>query len=417
MPSLRRRARQTFVTALALLLSLSALALPSVRAAGRPTGPAALAEAQAQAGDFVQRVVDLTNQERARHGLPALALDGALCRSALAHSRDMASHNYFSHTGSDGSTVGDRIRAAGYSPLWAYGENIAAGQPSPEEVVNAWMNSEGHRANILSPHYEHIGVGYVRQDGTTYLHYWTQHFASHGQLEPPPTPIPPTPVPPTPVPPTSVPPTPVPPTPVPPTPVPPTPIPPTPVPPTPTPVPTANSTPSPYTPGSSLIRSWQVMRLVNEERERAGLPALSLHPSLFLASQQHSMDMARRNFFSHTGSDGSSFAERVAEAGLGSPTALAENIGAGHLTAEQVVAAWMAHPGLRANILNPSLSFIGVGYAYSQGSIYRHYWTLGMAGRGAAPGTAVSPTSAGHPQRLGRHLFSLLHLFAASDVA
>jgi len=157
------RARLLLVTI--LLLFLAPLA---VRAGG----------ASPTHADFVLRVLELTNQERARHGLPSLLLEPALCSAAQTHCQDMVGHNYFSHTGSDGSTVGDRISAAGYSSPWAYGENIAAGQLSPEEVVAAWMNSEGHRANVLCPWYTEIGIAYVYAPDTTYWRYWAQNFAS-----------------------------------------------------------------------------------------------------------------------------------------------------------------------------------------------------------------------------------------------
>lgn len=150
----------------------------------------------ASAATFAERVIELTNQERAKVGLPPLVSDPALNAAALAHSRDMAEHDFFSHTGSDGSSACGRMAAAGYSPIWACGENIAAGYSSPEEVVAAWMSSAGHRANILSPYYQHIGVGYVYDAGDTfgpYYHYWTQDFASHSWQTPVPATSTPTP--------------------------------------------------------------------------------------------------------------------------------------------------------------------------------------------------------------------------------
>jgi uncharacterized protein YkwD len=89
----------------------------------------------------------------------------------------MARNDFFSHTGSDGSSPGQRISRAGYR-WWTYGENIAAGYPSPEHVVDAWMNSAGHRANILNPDFRDIGVGYIYKPDTTYGHYWTQDMGA-----------------------------------------------------------------------------------------------------------------------------------------------------------------------------------------------------------------------------------------------
>lgn len=89
----------------------------------------------------------------------------------------MACNKYFSHTGLNGSSPGDRISAAGYS--WSsYAENIAAGYGSPADVVAGWMDSPGHRANILSTNVTEIGIGYVYVASSPYGVYWTAVFAS-----------------------------------------------------------------------------------------------------------------------------------------------------------------------------------------------------------------------------------------------
>ncbi len=359
----------------------------------KPRVPAASqAQSLARLDDMLQRVVDLTNQQRAQQGLPPLTLNSSLCSSAQTQSQDMASHNFFSHTGSDGSDVGQRIAAAGYSPIWAYGENIAAGQSTPEEVVAAWMNSPEHRANILSPYYTDIGVGYAYNDGSTYKSYWTEDFASHGNVAP--TPVPPTP---TPIPPTA--------TPLPPT---PTPIPPTatPVPPAPTPIPPtatpAPPTPTPIPPSATPIANagpaQQVVDLTNQERTRRGLAPLTVDPALTHAAQGHSQDMEEHQFLSHTGSDGSSPAQRMMTAGYSPLAAWSENIGAGQATPAEVVAAWMNNATLRANILNPDYQQIGVGYA--EGGAYGHYWTEDLATHIDSP--SVTPTSVPRPPAWGR---------------
>lgn len=102
-----------------------------------------------------------------------LAWNSNLGLAADAHSRDMVSGNFFSHTGSAGSNAGQRITAAGYS--WSsYGENIAAGQATVVEVVDGWMASEGHCANIMNGNFVDIGVACVPGTGaTTYRSYWT----------------------------------------------------------------------------------------------------------------------------------------------------------------------------------------------------------------------------------------------------
>ncbi|MFJ4468194.1 CAP domain-containing protein [Streptomyces sp. NPDC089424] len=118
-------------------------------------------------------VIALTNHERARAGLPQLTPDPALTRAAQAHSDDMVARGFYSHTAPDGSRPWDRAAAAG-SARRSIGENIACGQRSPAEVVTGWMNSPGHRANILAPGFTHIGIGFTGggRSGT----YWTQLF-------------------------------------------------------------------------------------------------------------------------------------------------------------------------------------------------------------------------------------------------
>lgn len=121
------------------------------------------------------QVVQLTNQERAKNGLKALNQDWELSRVARYKSVDMRDKNYFSH---DSPTYGSpftMMKNFGISYRSA-GENIAAGQTTAQEVVQAWMNSPGHRANILNANYTYIGVGYAI--GGTQRHYWTQMFIS-----------------------------------------------------------------------------------------------------------------------------------------------------------------------------------------------------------------------------------------------
>lgn len=103
----------------------------------------------------------------------ALTVNGKLRCAARRHSKDMRVNNFFSHTGSNGSTPWDRIKAAGYVYTNA-AENIAAGQTTALAVVNAWMASTGHCNNIMNPVLKEIGVGYDK--GGSYGHYWTQDF-------------------------------------------------------------------------------------------------------------------------------------------------------------------------------------------------------------------------------------------------
>ncbi|MFF3448532.1 CAP domain-containing protein [Streptomyces sp. NPDC002667] len=137
-----------------------------------PTTAAPTAGAATPASAAVARVVALVNSERAKVGCSPLALNAKLSQAAQAHSADMASHNTMSHTGSDGSDPGQRITRAGY--VWStYGENVAYGYSTPEQVMAGWMASAGHKRNILDCGFKEIGVG-VAQPGT----YWTQDFGT-----------------------------------------------------------------------------------------------------------------------------------------------------------------------------------------------------------------------------------------------
>jgi uncharacterized protein YkwD len=134
------------------------------------------APTQINAQEFERRVFELTNEERRTHGLPALIWDDTLADAARAHSRDMAENNFFSHTGSDGSNVGDRLTRFGISYAGA-AENISrTGSPTPEDVVTGWMNSSGHRANILNQNMTHLGVGFHNLSDSR-MNYITQNFA------------------------------------------------------------------------------------------------------------------------------------------------------------------------------------------------------------------------------------------------
>lgn len=141
-------------------------------AINKTAAPAHSAPAQtsSQLSAYEQKVVDLTNQERAKNGLPALKVDLALSKMARDKSKDMQANHYFDHTSPTYGSPFDMMKKYGIS-YTAAGENIAMGQKTPEEVVNAWMNSEGHRRNILNSNFTYIGVGYVAEGN-----YWTQEF-------------------------------------------------------------------------------------------------------------------------------------------------------------------------------------------------------------------------------------------------
>ncbi|KAB1116248.1 CAP domain-containing protein [Micromonospora aurantiaca] len=121
----------------------------------------------------LQKVVTIVNQERAKAGCKALTVNAKLNLAAQRHSQDQADHKKMDHTGSDGSQPWDRVKAAGYSYRMV-GENVAWNYQTPAAVMEGWMNSEGHRKNILNCSYTQIGVGVARSNGP----YWTQVFAT-----------------------------------------------------------------------------------------------------------------------------------------------------------------------------------------------------------------------------------------------
>lgn len=119
------------------------------------------------------QVIDLVNAERAKAGCGPVTENALLTRAAQGHSDDMAARDFFDHTNPDGDGPGERVTATGYR--WStYGENIAMGQRTPAEVMDSWMNSPGHRANILNCSFREIGIGLHSAGGP----YWTQVFGA-----------------------------------------------------------------------------------------------------------------------------------------------------------------------------------------------------------------------------------------------
>ncbi|MEE3952858.1 CAP domain-containing protein [Peribacillus frigoritolerans] len=127
-------------------------------------------ETSSELSAFEQEVVKLTNAEREKQGLAALKIDTELSKVARIKSQDMKDKNYFDHNSPTYGSPFDMMKQFGISYKTA-GENIAQGQQTPEEVVQAWMNSQGHRENIMNSSFTHIGVGYVESGN-----YWTQQF-------------------------------------------------------------------------------------------------------------------------------------------------------------------------------------------------------------------------------------------------
>ncbi|MFI5904768.1 sigma-70 family RNA polymerase sigma factor [Streptomyces cyaneofuscatus] len=143
-------------------------------AAPSPKPPPPPAPAPAPPASEGGQVLQIVNTERAKEGCGPVTSNDLLATAAQRHSADMASRDYFSHTSPDGTDPGDRITAAGYR--WStYGENIAKGQRTPADVMRSWMDSPGHRANILNCSFKEMGIGKVDSGGGPV---WTQKFGA-----------------------------------------------------------------------------------------------------------------------------------------------------------------------------------------------------------------------------------------------
>jgi uncharacterized protein YkwD len=151
------------------LVTMSAALVAGAFLSSTPASAATTSAATLEA-----KVITLTNDARVKAGCGTLRTEAKLTNAARAHSTDMATRNYFSHTGLNGSTFVARSTAAGYTT--PVGENIAWGYKTAESVMTGWMNSAGHKANILNCKAKAVGVGIAyKADGTPY---WTQVFGS-----------------------------------------------------------------------------------------------------------------------------------------------------------------------------------------------------------------------------------------------
>lgn len=125
------------------------------------TSPSAPSNPSSPSGSGDVSFAGLLNDVRADAGSNPVSYNAQLDSAAQAHAQDMLDNNYFSHTGLNGSTAGQRATAAGYN--WrTVGENIAAGYQTEESVLNGWVNSPGHQANNINPNFEEFGLGYAR---------------------------------------------------------------------------------------------------------------------------------------------------------------------------------------------------------------------------------------------------------------
>ena len=173
---------QSLVGVMAFSLSHSSNALALLVTLGFP---GFLVAAQCEMGETGQALLDRVNEARSQprqcgdqdfDAAEPLSWNCKLEEAARAHSEDMAEQEYFSHTGPEGAQAGERVSERGYN--WsAVGENIARGQKSVDDVVNGWLSSPGHCANIMKAEFTEMGAARVEAPGSQYSPYWTQVFA------------------------------------------------------------------------------------------------------------------------------------------------------------------------------------------------------------------------------------------------
>jgi uncharacterized protein YkwD len=162
---IRHACRRLSLPGVLAAVCATALAAAPTATGARACESANATPAKASERTLVRATLCVLNAQRERHGLRALKLDKRLGKAARRHASDMDRRNYFSHTSLGGASFLDRIRNAGYlrgAQSWSVGENIAwgsRGRSAPRVVTRMWMNSPGHRANILSPSFREIGIG------------------------------------------------------------------------------------------------------------------------------------------------------------------------------------------------------------------------------------------------------------------
>lgn len=147
---------------------------PGTRSA-KPEFVSTQSQATEEERQFIQRCLELTNVERSKAGLAPLKLNPVLSQSARWMAEDMAKNNYFDHIDSLGRGVGDRMKEFKY-PYALAGQNIAGGQTSPEEAIEDWMKSPGHRAILLKPDFDEIGIAFLKAPGHKLKYLWVCDF-------------------------------------------------------------------------------------------------------------------------------------------------------------------------------------------------------------------------------------------------
>lgn len=453
--------KRTLAILLSMALSFGMLVSHSDRLSAQDQ--AAAGPAQTCADSEESAFLQLINDYRAQNGLPPLAFSQTLSVAAETLSLDMATNDFFSHTGSNGSTFVDRITAAGYPDPGNTAENIFAGSDVATGAMESWRNSPGHNANMLSPTAKAIGIARVNNPNSTWKWYWTTTFGATvdgaactgdgvaavvqgvpqvaaapaeqpagatgnapqqpaGQELQPADPAgatnqpaagqeaaaadagaaPPA------------------------------------ADQEAQPADTAGNTAQPEaqpaaasgngnatTGGEAAVTTTGAnaapacgdaeelafLASINEYRAANGVPPLAMSPTLTSAAKGHSQDMATKNYFDHVGQDGSTFASRIAAAGYPGGTT-AENIFAGDQSAAGAMESWRNSPGHNANMLNPAFTAIGIGRAFDPNSDFGWYWTTtfgdvvdaacaGGQTQGATTGQAGQAGQAGQPGQDG----------------
>lgn len=132
-----------------------------------------------QARDDVSAFALIINQMRCSQGLAPLSVDGRLSEAARLHNLDMIANIFFSHTGSNGSDIAERVTLQAY-PWIVLGENLAGGTTSPQETFDGWWNSPGHKANMVNPDFREMGLSHIYDENSEWGHYWTLVLGATG---------------------------------------------------------------------------------------------------------------------------------------------------------------------------------------------------------------------------------------------
>jgi uncharacterized protein YkwD len=310
---------------LATLPPSTPTAAPTATASPRPTVIPSTPDASGPALELFNRV----NALRAANGLGSYRLSSKLSASALRHSQDMANSGTISHTGSDGSTVKQRIQDTGYGD-WPVAENIFGGVATVDDTWQYWTQDPAHRDSLLSQQFRDVGIGVAKGPGGT-LYYTMDLGARPPQPAEPAAPVPAPAVGPA-------------------------------IPPTPT-----------AAPSSAVL---ELFNRTNALRAANGLAPYRLNDQLNASALRHSQDMADTGKIDHTGSDGSTAKRRVQDTGYEAQW-VGENIYGGVATVDDAWDFWTQEPFHRQNLLSPQYTDVGIGVAKSGPGTY--YYTMDLA--------------------------------------